>query len=130
MLLCRRANRAVVLGDLAVVAVLVAWPVPGASAPAFSSAYARTQKAADFSTLSAAADAARVANRLNEAAPLYYKALELRPDWKEGWWALGTILYEQDSHGAASASARVERLPVQITPGLDGGRIMRILPLP
>ena len=42
---------------------------------------------------------------------LYRKALALRPAWKEGWWALGTILYEQDAHkDAASAFRRLVSL--------------------
>src|SRR5688572_16277707 len=54
--------------------------------------------ASGFTTLSARADAAREAGRLDEAVALYRKALALRPAWKEGWWSLGTILYEQDAH--------------------------------
>jgi tetratricopeptide (TPR) repeat protein len=38
--------------------------------------------------------------------PLYRKALALRPGWKEGWWALGTILYDQDAHAAAAGAFR------------------------
>jgi predicted Zn-dependent protease len=30
----------------------------------------------------------------------------VRPDWKEGWWALGTILYDQDSHATAARAFR------------------------
>ena len=30
----------------------------------------------------------------------------MRPDWKEGWWALGTILYDQESHAAAARAFR------------------------
>jgi predicted Zn-dependent protease len=30
----------------------------------------------------------------------------VRPDWKEGWWALGTILYDQESHAAAAHAFR------------------------
>lgn len=59
--------------------------------------------AAGFAAVSAKADAARDADRLDEAIPLYKKALALRPAWKEGWWSLGTILYDQNSY---SASAR------------------------
>ena len=57
----------------------------------------------DFTTLSARAEAAREAGRLDEAVSLYRKALALRPTWKEGWWALGTILYEQDAHATPRA---------------------------
>ena len=33
------------------------------------------------------------ADDLAEAAGLYAEAVELRPDWDEGWWYLGTALY-------------------------------------
>ena len=56
--------------------------------------------------LSARADAARDANRLEEAVPLYRKALALRPGWKDGWWSLGTILYDSDSYKTAATAFR------------------------
>ena len=59
-----------------------------------------------LAALSTRADAARDANRLQEAVPLYRKALALRPGWKEGWWSLGTILYDQDSYAAAARAFR------------------------
>lgn len=62
--------------------------------------------ASDFATTSTRAEAARTAGRLDEAASLYRKALALRPAWKEGWWALGTILYEQDAHRDAAPAFR------------------------
>jgi len=55
----------------------------------------------NFASLSAKADAARDANRLEEAASLYRKALALRPNWSEGWWSLGTIEYDQNSYPEA-----------------------------
>jgi tetratricopeptide (TPR) repeat protein len=62
--------------------------------------------ASDFATLSARADAAREAGRLDEAVELYRKALAIRGAWSEGWWALGTILYEQDAHKDAAHAFR------------------------
>jgi tetratricopeptide (TPR) repeat protein len=47
------------------------------------------------------AETARLANRPHEAIPLYRAALESRPDWAEGWFHLGTLLYAQDDCGAA-----------------------------
>jgi predicted Zn-dependent protease len=69
-------------------------------------AQSATVKPADFSMLSVAADAARRGGRLDEAAALYRKALGLRPAWKEGWWALGTILYDRDSYADAARAFR------------------------
>jgi tetratricopeptide (TPR) repeat protein len=66
--------------------------------------FAQAGAAADrgFAALSARADAARDAERLDEAAALYRKALALRPSWKDGWWSLGTILYDQNAHAEAA----------------------------
>lgn len=59
-----------------------------------------------FATLSAKADAAREANRLDEALLLYKQALALRPGWAEGWWSLGTIAYDRDSYPEAARAFR------------------------
>ena len=57
-----------------------------------------------FATLSARANAARDADRLDQAAPLYKQALALHPSWSEGWWSLGTIQYDTNSYAAAAKS--------------------------
>jgi len=57
-----------------------------------------------FVTLAKEASAARDANRLDEAAALYRKALTLRPSWAEGWFSLGTIQYDQNSYQSADLS--------------------------
>ena len=49
-----------------------------------------------FRKLSGQATAARAANRLDEATGFYRQALKLNPAWGEGWYFLGSILYEQD----------------------------------
>lgn len=48
-----------------------------------------------FDELSKSADAARDAGQLDRAATLYQQALHLKPDWKQGWWVLGSILYDR-----------------------------------
>jgi predicted Zn-dependent protease len=63
-------------------------------------------KSASFASLSAKADAARDADRLDEALSLYKKALALRPNWAEGWWSLGTIQYDRNSYAEAAHSFR------------------------
>jgi tetratricopeptide (TPR) repeat protein len=93
--------------DLAAAAVLMADPLfVAAAALAVPCEQSPSATASDFSTLAARAEAARDAGRLDEAAPLYRKALTLRPDWKEGWWALGTILYDQEGHATAARAFR------------------------
>lgn len=66
------------------------------------SAQTKTSSAGNFAKISAEADSARDANDLDRAASLYRKALALRPSWAEGWWSLGTILYDQDSYAPAA----------------------------
>jgi tetratricopeptide (TPR) repeat protein len=86
-----------------VVAALLAAPAVSGALPEQSRPAAR---AADFATLSKRAEAARDTGRLDEAVPLYRKALALQATWKEGWWALGTILYEQDAYRDAAPAFR------------------------
>ncbi|MCI0347837.1 MAG: tetratricopeptide repeat protein, partial [Acidobacteriales bacterium] len=55
-----------------------------------------------FDQVAARAEQARSANRIEEAIELYRKALSLRPRWAEGWWYLGTLLYERDAFADAA----------------------------
>lgn len=71
-----------------------------------ASAQGRPDPNRDFAALSARADTARDAERLDEAVALYRRALALRPAWKEGWWSLGTILYDQNAYGEAAPAFR------------------------
>lgn len=65
----------------------------------------------DFTTLSQQAGQAREANRLEQAVALYRQALALRPAWAEGWWYLGTVLYDRDDYaGAVGALEKVVAL--------------------
>ncbi len=61
---------------------------------------------ADFTALAAQAGAARDANRLDDAAILYQRALALNSQWKEGWWALGTIEYDRNAYTQAAEAFR------------------------
>ncbi len=58
----------------------------------------------NFATVSAKADAARAAERLDEAVGLYRQALQLKPSWQEGWWFLGTLLYDKDKYTEATVA--------------------------
>ena len=69
--------------------------------------------AGTFGRLSAQAAEASEQNRLEEAAKLYRKALALRPKWAEGWWSLGTLLYDQNKYAEAAKA-------FQKTVALDG----------
>jgi tetratricopeptide (TPR) repeat protein len=47
-----------------------------------------------FEKLTAQAQAALDADRIPEAIRLYDHATKLRPNWSEGWWHLGTLLFD------------------------------------
>jgi tetratricopeptide (TPR) repeat protein len=57
-----------------------------------------------FEQLSRQANQAREQNRLDRAATLYKQALALKPSWKEGWWYLGTLLYDGNRYPEAAES--------------------------
>jgi Flp pilus assembly protein TadD len=54
-----------------------------------------------FDQITKQADAARAADHLSEAEKLYSKGVRLHPAWSEGWWALGSLLYDQDRFAEA-----------------------------
>jgi tetratricopeptide (TPR) repeat protein len=57
-----------------------------------------------FEKIAKRADAARSADHLNEAIALYSESVRLRPAWPDGWWSLGTLLYEQDQFAEAQVA--------------------------
>jgi superkiller protein 3 len=72
-----------------------------------------------FSDLAAKAAAARDANRLDEAIADYRQALDLNPNWEEGWWSLGTLYYDSDHYEQAKdALRRLVRLQPNAPPAL------------
>jgi tetratricopeptide (TPR) repeat protein len=52
------------------------------------------QNTEPFEHLVARAETAMEANRFSEAIRLYSRATMLRPSWSEGWWHLGTLLFD------------------------------------
>jgi tetratricopeptide (TPR) repeat protein len=78
----------------------------------------RTPPTAAFEQISKQASAAREQNDLDRAIDLYRKAVKLRPSWTEGWWYLGTLLYDQDHyHEARDAFRRLTALDAKTAPG-------------
>ena len=75
---------------------------------ALSGALARGQQgpasSRNFDRVAAQAERARGENRTEEAIGLYRKALTLRPRWAEGWFNLGTLLYDKDAFADAAAA--------------------------
>jgi tetratricopeptide (TPR) repeat protein len=57
-----------------------------------------------FIQIARQAEQARSSDHLVEALRLYREALRLRPAWSEGWWALGSIYYDQDRFPEAQAA--------------------------
>jgi len=76
---------------------------PPASAQSAAEASHSTSSPSSFQAIAQRATAARDAGRLDEAVPLFRKALALNPRWAEGWWSLGTIDYDNDHYRTAAA---------------------------
>ena len=62
----------------------------------FGAAGAQSIVQPSFEDLEKSATAAREAGKIEEAVRDYQRAVELRPDWEEGWWYLGTLQYDAD----------------------------------
>ncbi len=75
-----------------IIAVLLFWAV--ASPPP------------SFESLSASAEKARAAGKLDEAIALYRKSIDLHPGWRDGWWALGSIYYQKDEYAECTDACR------------------------
>lgn len=73
--------------------------------------------AAQFEKASRQAAAAREANRTEDALKLYRECVRLRPTWAEGWWHIGSLLYEGDQFVAArDAFSRVTKIEPKSAP--------------
>ncbi|HKW63191.1 MAG TPA: tetratricopeptide repeat protein [Candidatus Acidoferrum sp.] len=71
-----------------------------------------------FEDLSAKAQQAYEANHPEEAADLYSRAVKLRPDWAQGWWAIGMIEYERDRYPECrDALTRMVQFDASAAPG-------------
>ncbi|GAC1645833.1 MAG: hypothetical protein NVS9B15_03560 [Acidobacteriaceae bacterium] len=69
------------------------------------------QAPATFQQYVAWAQAAEQQDRTQEAVRFYGQALQMRPEWSEGWWKLGTLLYDGNDYvDAAEAFARLVEL--------------------
>jgi tetratricopeptide (TPR) repeat protein len=88
------------LTGLALVVLLVAVPVRnGFSVYAFQSGQNAPSRPVD--DLAGRAAAARDSGQVEEALALYRRALLARPDFDEGRWYIGTLLYELDRYSEA-----------------------------
>ena len=78
-------------------------PKQGRQAPVRSQT---SQSNADFDQAVKQGDQARLAGNLSEAYEQYGKALQIRPKWADGWWHIGTILYDGDRYAEARDAFR------------------------
>jgi tetratricopeptide (TPR) repeat protein len=60
----------------------------------------------DFSHIAKQAEQARTADRANSAIALYQLGIAVNPAWAEGWWWLGSLLYDQDRFPEAETAFR------------------------
>jgi tetratricopeptide (TPR) repeat protein len=67
---------------------------------------AQSGPALSFEQIARKATEAREAGRPDEALQYLRIGLERKPSWTEGWWSLGTILYDLDRHAEARAGFR------------------------
>jgi tetratricopeptide (TPR) repeat protein len=88
----------------ALLAALCAVSVAQTSRPGNTAPQPAKSPSAPFTDLSGRAMAALDADHLDQAIPLFRKALRLNPKWTEGWWSLGTALYDQDRYADAAAA--------------------------
>lgn len=59
------------------------------------------QDPAAFNDVAARAAAARDAQNPAAAVALYAQAVQMRPDWQEGWWYLGSLRYDANDYAGA-----------------------------
>src|SRR5215831_15543334 len=71
------------------------------SATTAQKAGASSQSSNQFERTAKRAAQARDQNNVEDAVALYRAALKLKPSWLEGWWDLGTILYDADRYDEA-----------------------------
>lgn len=67
-----------------------------AQSPSSPSQDSASKGSRSFDALAADAAAARDAGHIEDAVRNYRAAVNLHPDWEEGWWYLGTLLYDSD----------------------------------
>ncbi len=97
-----------------VLVLIIAFLVGASSAALAQSRGGAKKKAApvapkgnpQFEALAKQAERARQENRLAEAIALYSQALQVNPQWAEGWWYLGSIFYDRDHYSEAREALR------------------------
>ena len=65
-----------------------------------------TKPSASFEQIAKQADSARASDRVNDAIHLYREGLRLKPTWRDGWWSLASLYYDQDRFAEAEQAFR------------------------
>lgn len=60
-----------------------------------------SSSADDFQRIAQQAATAREGGMSEDAIRFYRRAVEIRPDWDEGWWYLGSLYYDTDHYAQA-----------------------------
>jgi predicted Zn-dependent protease len=84
---------------------------------ALTGAEAQTSSSSSFNELAERAGTAREKGELSSAIQLYRRALAQKPQWQEGWWNYGSLLYDDNQFPAASSA--LHKLTV-LNPKLGG----------
>lgn len=119
------STRVLVLFGLLLTCALLAQPANAQqqSAPA-SQAAGADQTPAPPGDIAERAEKARDAGRLQEAIELSRQGVKAEPKWVEGWWFIGTLLYEGDKY--AEAKPAFERM-IELAPRNGNGFAMLAL---
>lgn len=95
-----------VLGALVMLGTSSAIACPQAAQSGAKPGPASAQASAQFQSFSKRAMEALDADKLQDAIPLFRKALALNSRWVEGWWSLGTAYYDQERYAEAELAFR------------------------
>ena len=82
----------------------LSWQYPLIALLFFSQSMFGEDQPPTFDELVSKASAAREHNELSQAIQLYAQAVQLNPQWPDGWWFLGTLQYNQGVYAPASAA--------------------------
>jgi tetratricopeptide (TPR) repeat protein len=77
---------------LSVAAIFVLLVIP--SSYLFGQVNSLGSASSSFEDLARQATAAREQGKPQEAIGFYQQALQIHPEWEEGWWYVGTLLYD------------------------------------
>lgn len=91
---CMTAVKVTLKSGFAVSGLLLAFAL------SFPSAIAQ-ENSGSFDSIASQASAAREQNDIPQAIALYNQAVQLRPDWQDGWWYLGSLQYATNAYPAA-----------------------------